>query len=123
MSIWHNPEREQLRKTVRAFAEREVLPNVEEWERTCDLPRELPAEAAAAIGHRLLGAAFAIRRARGRGRWYAKDPGHARMPVVLDPSLTTRQVRQQATALLPGAQVRRLLFWRYLLVWQKPLET
>ena len=41
MSIWHTPEREQLRKTVRAFAEREVLPNVEEWERICDLPRDL----------------------------------------------------------------------------------
>jgi acyl-CoA dehydrogenase len=41
MSIWHTPEREQLRKTVRAFAEREVLPNVDEWERICDLPREL----------------------------------------------------------------------------------
>ena len=36
MSIWHTPEREQLRKTVRAFAEREVLPNVDEWERTGD---------------------------------------------------------------------------------------
>ena len=41
MSIWQTPEREQLRKTVRAFAEREVLPNVDEWERTGDLPREL----------------------------------------------------------------------------------
>ena len=41
MSIWHTPEREQLRKTVRAFAEREILPNVDEWERTGDLPREL----------------------------------------------------------------------------------
>ncbi|WP_006245445.1 acyl-CoA dehydrogenase family protein [Mycolicibacterium tusciae] len=41
MSIWHTPEREQLRKTVRAFAEREILPNVEEWERTGMLPREL----------------------------------------------------------------------------------
>ena len=28
MSIWHTPEREQLRKTVRAFAEREVLPKM-----------------------------------------------------------------------------------------------
>ncbi len=36
-----HPEREQLRKTVRAFAEREVLPNVDEWERIGDLPREL----------------------------------------------------------------------------------
>ena len=41
MSIWHTPEREQLRKTVRAFAEREVLPHVDEWERTGELPREL----------------------------------------------------------------------------------
>ena len=41
MSIWHTPEREQLRKTVRAFAEREVLPNVDEWERSGMLPREL----------------------------------------------------------------------------------
>src|SRR6478735_3894650 len=41
MSIWHTPEREQLRKTVRAFAEREVLPNVDEWERSGMLPRDL----------------------------------------------------------------------------------
>ena len=41
MSIWHTPEREQLRKTVRAFAEREVLPNVDEWEHSGMLPREL----------------------------------------------------------------------------------
>ena len=36
MNIWHTPEREQLRKTVRAFAEREVLPHVDEWERIGD---------------------------------------------------------------------------------------
>ena len=41
MSIWHTPEREQLRKTVRAFAEREVLPNIDEWEQSGMLPREL----------------------------------------------------------------------------------
>ncbi len=41
MSIWHTPEREQLRKTVRAFAEREVLPHVDEWERSGELPRDL----------------------------------------------------------------------------------
>jgi SAM-dependent methyltransferase len=87
-----------------------------------DLPRELPVELTAGIGHRLFGTAFAILRALDRGRWYAKEPHHA-MPVVLDPSLTTRQVRQQASALLPGAQVRRLVFWRYFLLWQKPLET
>jgi SAM-dependent methyltransferase len=88
-----------------------------------DLPRELPAELTAVIGHRLFGAAFAILRTFGRGRWYAMEPNHAIMPVILDPSLTTRRVRQQASALLPGAHVRRLVFWRYFLLWQKPVET
>jgi SAM-dependent methyltransferase len=83
--------------------------------------RELPAELTAVIGHRLLGAAFAVLRVCGRGRWYVKEPSCAPMPVVLDPSLTTRQVRQQAPVLLPGAQVRRLVFWRYFLLWRKPV--
>ena len=50
------PEREQLRKTVRSFVEREILPNVDEWERSGDLPRELHRRAGAAG---LLGAGFA----------------------------------------------------------------
>jgi len=41
------------------------------------------------------------------------------MPV-LDPELTTRQVREVADGVLSGVRVRRLLLWRYLLVWQKP---
>ena len=41
MSMWTTPERDQLRKTVRAFAEREVLPHVDDWERIGELPREL----------------------------------------------------------------------------------
>ncbi|MDT5335700.1 MAG: acyl-CoA dehydrogenase [Mycobacterium sp.] len=41
MSIWNTPEREQLRKTVRTFVDREILPNVAEWERTGDIPRDL----------------------------------------------------------------------------------
>ena len=48
MNIWTTPEREQLRKTVRSFAEREILPNIDEWERTGDLPRELHRRAGAA---------------------------------------------------------------------------
>lgn len=55
MSIWHTPEREQLRKSVRAFAEREILPYVDEWERSGELPRELHRKAGAAG---LLGAGF-----------------------------------------------------------------
>ncbi|SBS76810.1 Isovaleryl-CoA dehydrogenase [uncultured Mycobacterium sp.] len=48
MSIWTTPERRQLRKTVRSFAEREILPHVEEWERAGELPRDLHRRAAAA---------------------------------------------------------------------------
>lgn len=55
MSIWTTPEREALRKTVRGFVEREILPHVDEWERSGELPRELHRKAAE-VG--LLGAGF-----------------------------------------------------------------
>ncbi len=44
-----------MRKTVHSFVEREVLPHVDEWERTGDLPRELHRRAGEAG---LLGANF-----------------------------------------------------------------
>ena len=55
MSMWTTPERDELRKTVRAFVEREVLPHVDEWERVGELPRDLHRRAGEAG---LLGAAF-----------------------------------------------------------------
>ncbi len=55
MSIWITPERNALRKTVRAFAEREIAPHIDEWERIGELPRDLHRKAADAG---LLGAAF-----------------------------------------------------------------
>ena len=84
-----------------------------------DLPRDLPVELAAGLGHRFLGAAFAALRTAGHGDWHGLAPGRELMPVA-KASLTTAQVRQQATAVLPGVRVRRLLFWRYFLLWQKP---
>ena len=48
MSIWTTNERQQLRKSVRAFAEREILPHMDEWEQAGELPRELSRKAAAA---------------------------------------------------------------------------
>lgn len=82
--------------------------------------RELPAEVTAALAHRAFGLTFATLRATGRGAWYAHEPTHAAMPVVLDPPLTTREVARRARDILPGARVRRLVFWRYLLRWDKP---
>ncbi len=55
MSIWATPERQELRKSVRTFAEREILPHVDEWERVGELPRDLSRKAAAAG---LLGVGF-----------------------------------------------------------------
>jgi 2-polyprenyl-3-methyl-5-hydroxy-6-metoxy-1,4-benzoquinol methylase len=85
-----------------------------------DLRRELPVEIVAAVGFRLLGAMFLARRFLGGTGGFAKDSTHTSMPVVMDPPLTTREVAHQAAAVLPGVRVRRLLFWRYLLIWQKP---
>lgn len=48
MTIWTTPEREQLRTTVRAFAEREILPHIDEWERIGELPLDLHRRAGAA---------------------------------------------------------------------------
>ncbi|OBF25669.1 acyl-CoA dehydrogenase family protein [Mycobacterium sp. ACS4331] len=55
MNIWTTPERQQLRKTVRDFAQREILPHVDDWERAGELPRDLHRRAAEAG---LLGAQF-----------------------------------------------------------------
>lgn len=40
-TTWTSPERDELRKTVRTFAEREILPYVDDWERAGELPRSL----------------------------------------------------------------------------------
>lgn len=85
-----------------------------------DLVHELPVEIAAVTAHRVLGAMFLLKRMVGGDGGFAKDPRRGSMPVVMDPVLTTRQVAQLAATLLPGVRVRRLIFWRYLLVWHKP---
>lgn len=91
-----------------------VLPRVE-------LPREAPTETLAAAANPVLGAVFAALRTAGRGDWYGVDAVDEAMPKVLDPPLTTRQARAIAAATLPGARVRRLVFWRYLLLWRRPV--
>lgn len=55
MSPWNTPERRELRATVRGFAEREVLPYLDAWERDGEIPRELH-KRAGALG--LLGIQF-----------------------------------------------------------------
>ncbi|WP_028479424.1 acyl-CoA dehydrogenase family protein [Nocardia sp. CNY236] len=38
---WETPERRALRATVRGFVERDVLPDLDDWERHGEIPREL----------------------------------------------------------------------------------
>jgi SAM-dependent methyltransferase len=85
-----------------------------------DLPREAPTEIVAAAANPVFGAAFAALRAAGSGGWYGLDPVNEAMPKVFDPPLTTRRAREVAAAVLPRVRVRRLLFWRYLLLWRSP---
>jgi SAM-dependent methyltransferase len=84
-----------------------------------DLPRELPVELAASATHHGLGLAFAALRPMTGRPLFRHEPTHDVMPVE-DGMLTTRQLSAEAQALLPGARVRRLLLWRYLLTWRKP---
>jgi hypothetical protein len=84
-----------------------------------DLPRELGVELAAAVTHAALGLGFAALRPLTGADLFRPEATHAAMPVA-EPDLTVRQVRAEATRLLPGVRVRRLLFWRYLLLWRRP---
>jgi len=118
-ALHHMPLEEALPRLARALRPGGVL-IVVALPRT-DLLREWPVELIAGIGHRLFGVAFAVLRGAGRARWYRRPSSHATMPVVLSPSLTTRDVRKQARSLLPGVTVRRLIFWRYFLLWHKPV--
>lgn len=85
-----------------------------------DLRREWPIELAATATHHALGGFFLVRQSLGFRNPYAADPADDVMPVNLSPTLTTREVAEATAAVLPGAQVRRLLLWRYLLTWRKP---
>jgi SAM-dependent methyltransferase len=86
-----------------------------------DLPRELPVEVAASAVHHGLGPLFAgVRRTTSRSA-FAHEATHDAMPVA-DGALCTREVREHAAAVLPGVRVRRLLLWRYLLTWTKPVN-
>lgn len=81
-----------------------------------DLPRDLPVEFAAAGAQAAVAAVLGVARLAGVPTLVKDDDS---MPVVA-PELTVQQVRRQTHAVLPGARVRRLLFWRYLLEWNRP---
>lgn len=69
------------------------------------LKRDLPWELAGAVVTR----ALQLR----HGLWQHSAP-------IAEPALTHRDVRRLASAQLPGVRFRRLVLWRYSLVWTAP---
>jgi acyl-CoA dehydrogenase len=57
VDVWNTPERVALRALVRDFTTREIVPNLDQWERDGEVPRSLH-KAASAAG--LLGVAFPV---------------------------------------------------------------
>jgi len=115
-ALHHLPLRPALQRFAIALRPGGVLAAISHPRR--ELPRELPVELAASAWHHLLGLQLTLSGYR-RHPELRHDAHHAQMPVR-DPRLNTRQVREQASTVLPDVSVRRLLLWRYLLVWRKP---
>lgn len=84
--------------------------------------RDLGYELVALVAQRVCALAFYLLRTVTRRPWYAHEASHAEMPIVGDPPLGTHDVRRIAAGLLPGVRVHRLVFWRYFLLWDKPLR-
>jgi hypothetical protein len=53
-----------------------------------------------------------------RVRGLPPDPPY---PPVALPDLTWEQLKQESSRLLPDRKIRRLVFWRYLMVYRKPI--
>ena len=51
---------------------------------------------------------------------HAKGEGNSGAPIM-DPYMSWSQVRKAAVRVLPGARYRRLLLWRYSVIWTKPV--
>ncbi|WP_017569486.1 methyltransferase domain-containing protein, partial [Nocardiopsis halotolerans] len=84
---------------------------------------ELFADAATSLA--ALGPQWAIGVGMGLGRLLTGTPNlhgtgpTAEMPVR-DPEMSLREIVEETAEILPGARVRRLLFWRYSLVYTRP---
>ncbi|MFC4908872.1 class I SAM-dependent methyltransferase [Actinomadura gamaensis] len=72
-----------------------------------ELPRELPQVLAAMAA----GAVYRV----AKGHW--EHPS----PIVWPPPVTYAEMRALAAEIVPGAEYRRHLLWRYSIVWRKPL--
>jgi 2-polyprenyl-3-methyl-5-hydroxy-6-metoxy-1,4-benzoquinol methylase len=86
-----------------------------------ELPRDLMTASVsvlAAYARRMV--LICIPRARRYRREMLRRQREEPVMPMMPPELTVRQVRRQVNDVLPGAKVRRLLLYRYELLWHKP---
>ncbi|MEU4683822.1 class I SAM-dependent methyltransferase [Streptomyces xinghaiensis] len=89
---------------------REVSPVDRAW--------SLAAVPANAVARLTVRAAETVRSAGGSGAHGPERARSVRAPVR-QPAMSLAEIRRETSGLLPGATLRRLLFWRYLLVFRK----
>jgi SAM-dependent methyltransferase len=57
---------------------------------------------------------------KAKARYGQRPTSQVNTAPVIDPRMTIPEIRRDASRLLPGAAIRRHLFWRYSLVYQRP---
>jgi SAM-dependent methyltransferase len=58
---------------------------------------------------------------KAKARWHGSSPaGQVNTAPVMDPEMTLPKIKREALPLLPGAVIRRRLYWRYSLIYHHP---
>jgi hypothetical protein len=58
---------------------------------------------------------------RATARWYGSSPARqVGTAPVMDAQMTLPEIKREALGLLPGAVIRRRLYWRYSLIYHRP---
>lgn len=109
-SLHHLPLREGLARLAGLTAPGGLLVVVGLYR--ASTPADLAMEAVSLPANAVVGLVKAVRGAGGK-------PHDPEMPIVMD-APTLPEIRAAAAEIVPGARIRRRLFWRYSLVWRAP---
>ncbi|MDA0567019.1 class I SAM-dependent methyltransferase [Streptomonospora sp. S1-112] len=116
-SIHHMPFADSLRVLARGLAPGGVLAVLGCYRE--ESPADYAVSAAALVPQWSLGAG--LRAARALTGVPDPTPAAGSGMRVREPDMGLAEIRAEAARVLPGARVRRLLFWRYCLVYARPV--
>jgi ubiquinone/menaquinone biosynthesis C-methylase UbiE len=119
-ALHHMPLDAALGEMARVLRPGGVLAAVGLYRRA--IPADLPFDALAVLAHQFLGVALVAGRRIRPGRAFLAPQRTELVMPVMEPRMTLKQIRAIAEAVLPGARVRRRLFWRHSLLWRRPLD-